>query len=82
MPKLAKKFRKLHLEAYALPLLKNRVLSPASRARKILKKTPKLDKMQKITLDSSMEKSLEKVDIDVEGLFSFKNKNDIALYSK
>ena len=60
--KNVKRFKELHLDPYVLPLLKNRVLSPTSRARKVLGKTPKLDKDKKVDLDSSMEKSLEKIE--------------------
>ena len=60
--KNVKRFKDLHLDPYVLPLLKHRLLSPTSRARKILGKTPKLDKCKKVELDSSMEKSLEKIE--------------------
>ena len=41
------KITKYNLDPYILPLMKTRILSPVSRARKVLGKTPKLDKKLK-----------------------------------
>jgi hypothetical protein len=76
------KYQNLKLEPYVLPLLKNRVLSPTTRARRILGKKPKLDKMTKIDVDSSLEKSLRRVDNAVEDQFNSKTKAEEPVYSK
>jgi hypothetical protein len=76
------KYQNLKLDPYVLPLLKNKVLSPITRARRILGKTPKLDKMTKIDVDSSLEKSLKRIDFVVEDQFNSKAKADEPVYSK
>lgn len=76
------KFEKFNPDPYALPLIKNRVLSPTTRARRILGRTPKLDKIKKIDVDSSLEKSLEKIENDLDDQFNTKTKADKPVYSK
>lgn len=76
------RFKNLNLDPYTLPLLKNRVLSPTTRAKRVLGYTPKKRKRQKYELDSSIERSLEKIDNENEENFPFDNKFDKPLYSK
>ena len=76
------KLNQLNFDPYMTSLKKSRMLSPASRARKVLGKTPKLDKKLKISLDSSIEKSLDKINKNIEEQYNSKNNQDPHVFSK
>lgn len=73
---------KWNFDPYILPLMKSRVLSPTSRARKVIGKTPKLAKELKLEFDSSMEKHLEKINNKIIGHSDIKESEDVQLYAK
>jgi hypothetical protein len=62
--KYIERFEKLALSPGALPHIRNRILSPISRAERVLKKTHKRNMKSDIKLDSSIEASLEKMGDD------------------
>lgn len=74
------RFKDLKLDPYVLPLLKNRVLSPTSRARKVLGHTPRRKNKNAPALESSIEKSLEKIEKD--NFLQFDKKYSKPVYSK